>query len=124
LDKILIAGAGGFLGSAFRYWISSVSYRWFGQDFPYGTLLVNVVGCFTIGILMSVFEERFIVNPHLRIFLTVGILGGFTTFSSFSFETMSLLREGNVTMASLNIIGSLLLCLGGTWLGGLLGKII
>src|SRR5689334_16681029 len=83
LVQIFIAGLGGFLGSAARFWIASLSYRLLGQDFPYGTLIVNVVGCFLIGFLMTVFEQRFLITPNLRIFLTIGILGGFTTFSSF-----------------------------------------
>src|SRR5205085_780409 len=93
--KTLLAGFGGFIGSMLRYTIPTFAYRILGQDFPYGTLAVNIIGCFFIGFLMAVFEERFVVNPDMRIFLTIGILGGFTTFSSFSFETIALLREGS-----------------------------
>jgi CrcB protein len=124
LGKFLIAGLGGFVGSAFRYWISTETYRLLGQGFPYGTLLVNVVGCFLIGFLMAFFEERFVINPNLRIFLTIGILGGFTTFSTFSFETVSLLREGSYLTASANVMYSLLNCLGATWFGGVVGKLL
>ena len=92
--QIMVAGLGGFIGSAARFWISSLTYRYLGQDFPYGTLLVNVVGSFLIGFLMAFFEDRFTISPDLRIFLTIGILGGFTTFSSFGNETMSLWRDG------------------------------
>ncbi len=122
--QVIIAGLGGFIGSASRFWISSVTYRILGQDFPYGTLLVNVVGAFLIGFLMAVFEERFLVSPNLRIFLTIGVLGGFTTFSTFSYETVSLLREGSYLTGTANILYSLLNCLGATWFGGVIGKLL
>ena len=124
MGKILVAGLGGFVGSAARFWIATETYRILGQDFPYGTLVVNVIGCFLIGFLMMFFEERFVVNPDLRIFLIVGILGGFTTFSSFSYETLSLIREGSYAAGTTNILCSLLSCLGATWLGGLTGKLL
>ena len=123
MNAIIFAGLGGFLGSAARFWMASISYRLFGQDFPYGTLIVNVLGCFLIGFLMTVFEERFLVTPNLRIFLTIGILGGFTTFSTFSFETFSLLREGSYFTGFTNILISLIGCLGATWLGTIIGKL-
>jgi len=118
----MIAGFGGFIGSALRYWLSSATYRVLGPGFPYGTLLVNVVGCFFIGFLMAFFEERFVVSPSLRVFLTIGILGGFTTFSTFTFETMGLLTEGSYLLGAANILGTLLTCLGATWLGTVIGK--
>jgi len=115
--------AGGGIGAAARYWIQGLVYQRLGTDFPAGTLVVNVLGCFLIGLLMSVFEERFVLYPSLRIFLTIGILGGFTTFSSFSFETMALLRDGELFYASANVLLNVGICLGGTWLGSTLGKI-
>lgn len=124
MDRLMIAGLGGFIGSAFRYWVSTTTYRILGQDFPYGTLLVNVVGCFLIGFLMTFFEERFVVSPNLRIFLTIGILGGFTTFSTFSFETLALLQEGSYWAGFSNILLSLAGCLLATWLGSGTGKLI
>ena len=122
--QIILAGLGGFIGSAGRFWMASLSYRYFGQDFPYGTLIVNVLGCLLIGFLMAFFEQRFLVTPNLRIFLTIGILGGFTTFSTFSYETLSLLREGSYAMGLSNILLSLIGCLGATWIGSLIGKLI
>jgi CrcB protein len=124
LLQLIIAGLGGFIGSAARFWISSITYRIIGQDFPYGTLLVNIVGAFLIGFLMTVFEDRFTVSPNLRIFLTIGILGGFTTFSTFSYETVSLFREGSYFAGTANILYSVLSCLGATWLGGVIGKLL
>lgn len=124
MQQILLAGLGGFLGSVCRYWMSTATYRLLGSDFPYGTLAVNILGCLLIGFLMTFFEERFLVNPNLRIFLTIGILGGFTTFSSFSYETVSLLREGSYWMGSANIVGSVMTCLGATWIGAVLGKLM
>lgn len=124
MRELLIAGLGGFIGSALRYWTSILSYRFFGQEFPYGTLIVNITGCFLIGLLMTVFDERFIVNPNLRIFLTIGILGGFTTFSTFSYETIALLREGSYLISFENIIFSLIGCLIATTVGILIGRLI
>jgi CrcB protein len=124
MRELLIAGLGGFIGSALRYWTSILSYRFFGQDFPYGTLIVNITGCFLIGLLMTVFEQRFIVNPNLRIFLTIGILGGFTTFSTFSYETIALLREGSYLFGFENIILSLIGCLIATTAGILIGRLV
>ena len=123
MQNYLLVFAGGGIGAAARYWLSGLVYQRLGSEFPSGTLLVNVIGCLLIGFLMSLFEERFVLYPSLRIFLTIGILGGFTTFSSFSFETMALLRDGEVLYASANILLSVVMCLGGTWVGLTLGKI-
>jgi len=114
---------GGGIGATARYWMSGAIYRWSGATFPYGTLAVNALGCIFIGFLMTAFEERFLVTPSLRIFLTIGILGGFTTFSTFSFETISLIQGAEYYRAMGNIGLTLCSCLGGTYLGTMLGKI-
>ena len=114
---------GGGIGAAMRYWLSGSVYRFIGVDFPYGTLLVNVLGCFLIGFLMSFFEERFSVQPVLRVFLTIGVLGGFTTFSTFSYETVALLKDGSYLWGTANVIYSVLNCLGGCWIGSVIGKL-
>lgn len=121
--QVIAVFAGGGIGATARYWLSGAVYKYLGADFPYGTLLVNVLGCFLIGFLMSVFEERFIIQPNLRLFLTIGILGGFTTFSTFSFETIALLREGAYLRGSANVIYSIFNGLGATWLGSVIGKL-
>jgi fluoride exporter len=115
---------GGGLGASARYWLSGAVYRVLPSDFPYGNLVVNVLGCLLIGLLMTSLQERFAAAPPLRVFLTVGILGGFTTFSSFSFETFGLLRDGEMLRACLNVGGSVFGCLGATYLGSLLGRLM
>lgn len=112
------------MGAVARYWLSGAVYQLADIRFPYGTLVVNVLGCLFIGFLMAAFEDRFLINPSLRIFLLIGILGGFTTYSSFSYETISMLRDGEAMLAFLNIASSLLLCLGGTFVGALLGRML
>jgi len=114
---------GGGIGATFRYWLQGAVYRFMGTEFPYGTLLVNVLGCFAIGLLMAVFEDRFAVNSGLRLFLTIGILGGFTTYSSFSYETVSMLREGSYLAGTANVVYTTLNCLGAAWVGGVIGKL-
>lgn len=124
MERYLFVGIGGFVGSICRYGFSGLLYRLLGDRFPYGTLAVNILGCFGIGLLMTLFEERWLVQPNLRLFLTIGILGGFTTFSTFSFETIEMLKGGNMFLGSLNIVGSLSLCLGATWAGFVVGKLL
>jgi CrcB protein len=123
MREIVVAFLGGGTGTVLRYWLSGALYRYAAPTFPTGTLVVNVGGCLLIGLLMTVFEDRFTVQPLLRVFLTIGVLGGFTTFSTFSYETISLFREGSTFLALANIGLSVGTCLAGTWAGTLLGRI-
>jgi len=122
--NLLVVFLGGGLGACARYVLQGTVYRWTGVGFPYGTLVVNVLGSLIIGILMTSFEDRFLISPTMRLFLTVGILGGFTTFSSFSYETVALFLEGSIAAALANAGLSLILCLSATWLGTLLGRLL
>jgi CrcB protein len=124
LRNYLLVFAGGGIGASARYWLSGVVFRFLSADFPYGNLVVNITGCFAIGLLMTLMEERFLLEPMLRIFLTIGILGGFTTFSSFSYETIALLRDAEVLRASINILASVFGCLTATVLGIFVGRFI
>ncbi|MGH7819483.1 MAG: fluoride efflux transporter CrcB [Candidatus Binatia bacterium] len=121
---MLIVGAGGFFGSIGRYWLGGLVQRLGGAAFPYGTLAVNVVGSFLIGLVIVLSLERGLLNAPARLFLTVGICGGFTTMSTFSYETLSLLGEGSVTAATANVAATIALCLAGTWLGAAAGRLL
>lgn len=118
LNYLLVA-LGGALGSVAGYGASGPVARWFGETFPWGTLLVNVSGCFAIGLFatLTITEGRWLVSPAARTFFTVGICGSYTTFSSFSLQTLSLAREEEWLYAGLNILGSVELCLIFVWLG-------
>lgn len=118
---LIFFGAG--VGGVFRYWISNVIHWFLGRDFPYGTLVVNVSGCFLMGLLFVLILERFdVVKPQLRSLLLIGFLGGYTTFSSFSIETLNLFENGALLSASLNILLSVILCIGAAWLGVIGGR--
>ena len=123
MTKLLLIGAGGFLGSVLRYLISGFA-QMLSQSiaFPYGTLAVNVLGCFCIGFLSELFDARSLVCPDTRAFLVVGILGGFTTFSAFGNETMNLIRGGDLALALLNVGAQVLVGLGAVWLGSTLAS--
>ena len=110
---------GGALGSVARYACSGAAVRWLGAGFPYGTLFVNVSGSFAIGMLAALVasDGRPLLSPDARAFVLVGVLGGFTTFSSFSLETLNLVRSGALGAASANVALSVVLCLVGAWLG-------
>jgi len=112
---------GGALGSMARYGCSSLMAAWLGERFPWGTLAVNVAGSFAIGLLaaLSGADGRALVAGDMRQFLLVGVLGGYTTFSSFSLQTLALAQQGEVARAGLNIAGSVILCLAAAWLGQL-----
>jgi len=115
--EVILVTIGGGIGSASRYLVSTWAAARFGADFPYGTLIVNVVGCFIIGAFMTVATERLIVSPYWRLFVTVGIVGGFTTFSSFSYETIHLLQEADALRAFYNVSLNVLVGFSATWLG-------
>ncbi len=110
---------GGALGSVARYGCSGLAARWLGIGFPYGTMFVNVAGSFMIGVLgtLALGGGRSLASTDARAFLIVGVLGGFTTFSSFSLETLNLARAGDLGAAVTNIAASLVLCLIAVWLG-------
>jgi CrcB protein len=122
VKEVLIVFAGGGLGAVARYWLSGVVYKFASTQFPYGTMTVNVLGCFLIGFLMSLFADRFLINPGLRLFLTLGFLGGFTTFSTLSYETMELFRAGNSVGGIGNVLITTIGCLAATWVGAIIGK--
>jgi fluoride exporter len=115
---------GGAIGSVSRYALSGAVYRVFGQDFPYGTLAVNILGCAIIGAVMELADTRFLAPITLKALLAAGFCGGFTTFSTFSFETLAMMSSGSYVQALYNIAASILSCLGATWAGMQLAKLI
>jgi CrcB protein len=118
LANILLVGLGGFVGSVLRYLASGyVQQSTKSIDFPYGTLAVNVIGCFVIGFLAQLAEARGVFTSELRLFVFVGILGGFTTFSSFGNETLNLARDSQMMNAVANIGANVVLGLFAVWLG-------
>ncbi len=123
MEKLLVIGLGGFLGAVLRYEISGLAHRVWGAQFPFGTLAVNLLGCFVLGLFMTLAEGRFLVSPQWRTFIGIGLLGAFTTFSTFSFETMALLQESLYLKAILNISLSLFFGLVAMWLGIMTAKI-
>lgn len=122
--RILIVGVGGFIGASLRYIISGLSIRVFGDLFPYGTLLVNILGGLLIGFIMEASVSLWPVSPNIRIFLTTGILGGLTTFSTFSYETISMLSDGSYLMGGINAGLNLFLSLFCAWLGKFLAQVM
>ncbi len=123
-DILLAVFAGGGLGSLFRYWLSGVVYRMAGQDFPIGTLAVNIGGSLLLGFLAEITESRVLLSPALKMFFTIGLCGGFTTYSTFSYETYTLISQGSWIPALINIGLSLLLCLAGIFAGIQLARIV
>lgn len=115
----LWVAVGGALGTVARFWFSGVIARYIGETFPWGTLFVNVSGSLVIGFFATYFgpESRFLVPPGVRQFVMIGILGGYTTFSSFSLQTLNLARDGNWLAAGGNAVASFAFCMLAVWLG-------
>jgi CrcB protein len=122
MNQVLAIAAGGAVGSVLRFWMSTWVHSFAGRSFPYGTLTVNVLGCLAMGFLFVLFVDRLSDNAVLRAGILIGVLGGFTTFSSFSIETLNLIEQGAWLKAVVNMTGSLLLCVGATWVGVILGR--
>ena len=126
LPLFLLVTTGGALGTAARYVISGLVANAFGETFPWGTLIVNVSGSFIIGFFFTLTapDGRLFVSGQTRQFVMTGICGGYTTFSSFSLQTMNLIRDGEWLAASGNVVGSVGLCMLGVWLGSLTAGMI
>ncbi len=116
-------GLGSALGGMARYLVSGLVAGWIGETFPFGTLTVNIAGSLVIGFVATVTgsEGRVLVDPMIRQFVMLGVCGGFTTFSSFSLQTLVLLQEGEWLQAGANILASVFLCLVAVWIGHMLG---
>lgn len=111
------------VGGVFRYWVTMIVYTLFGRGLPHGTIVVNVSGSFLMGLLTVILQERIsAMDVQLRAVLLVGVLGGYTTFSSFSMDTLNLVETGRYVSAITYILGSVLLCLISVWAGALLGR--
>jgi CrcB protein len=122
LIKVLAIATGGALGAILRFAISNATHMFLGRGFPYGTLMVNIIGCLGMGILYVVFLERLTLGPEWRAAMQIGLLGALTTFSTFSMETLLLIQGGEAQKAVLNIFLSVFLCLAATWAGMLMGR--
>jgi len=124
MTKLLIIGTGGFIGAILRYIISGIFHNIFGEKFPIGTLAVNIIGCFILGFFITLAEGKFIISPQMRSFVAIGLLGAFTTFSTFSFETFALLQYELYISAFLNILISVFVGIFAVWAGIILAKLI
>jgi len=124
MRDIFIIGVGGFLGAIARYLVSIfIGQRW-GAGFPMGTFVVNITGCLLIGFLMPLLTERFLLSPQWRIFLVIGFLGAYTTFSTFAYETNALIEDREWLFAGLNASLSVFLGLSALKIGETLSKLI
>ncbi len=117
MSHTLAIAVGGALGAVLRHWSAQGVYALLGRGFPYGTLVVNLLGSLLMGLLYVWLVERSVADGHLRALLLVGFLGAYTTFSTFSLETLQLLMGGEGGKALLNVLASVVLCLAGAWLG-------
>lgn len=113
---------GGALGAVMRYLVANWIYAYLGRDFPYGTLSVNIIGSFLMGLLTILIMQKSAIDPAVKLAIMVGFLGAFTTFSTFSIDTLNLLEKGAIALATLNIFISVTSCIAAVWLGILLGK--
>ena len=124
VERVLLIGVGGALGSVLRYLTSTVAARYLGVDFPYGTLIVNLVGSFLIGLIHELATERLVLGDDARWFLTTGVMGGLTTYSAFSYETVRLLEAEAWVRAGLNVAVTTVSCLALCFLGIAAGRLV
>ena len=124
VERFLLICAGGAIGTGLRYLTAGLAARWLGADFPYGTLIVNVVGSFLIGLIQQIGLTTLLIPDTARLFLTVGIMGGLTTYSSFSYETLRLVEGGAWGQAWINVLVTTALCLAVCFLGIAAGRML
>lgn len=121
--KAILIAVAGLLGTLLRYWLSGFVARQYGETFPWGTMAVNLIGCLLTGTMFFLTETRVIVHPTVRMVILIGLLGGFTTFSAYGLQTFSLLRDGELGLAILNVVTSNTLGLVMVWVGYLVAKV-
>ena len=122
MTQALAIAAGGAIGALLRYWASTGVHAWLGRGFPYGTLFVNVLGSLLMGFLFVWLIDRMATGPALRAFLLIGVLGAFTTFSTFSMETLNLMESGQFGKALLNVVASVVVCVAAAGAGVLAAR--
>ena len=122
MQKTILVGVAGLIGTLLRYWLSGLVARQYGETFPWGTLVVNLVGCFLAGAVFYMTEEKFLISPAIRSVVLIGLLGGFTTFSAYGLQTLTLLRDGEIGWAAINIAASNVFGLLMVWTGYVVSK--
>jgi fluoride exporter len=124
LGKYFAVGIGGFVGSIARFWLAVYVGQRMGTRFPYGTFLINVSGSFLIGLVMTILTEKTHLSPTYRYLIPIGFIGGYTTFSTFEYETLRAIQDGQFTIGLLNIVLSVLVGFLMVWTGAMVGKAI
>lgn len=124
MERLLLIGFGGAIGTVLRYLVSGLAARWFGAEFPYGTLIVNLTGAFVIGLVQEVGTEALVIRDTTRLFLTTGMMGGLTTYSAFSYETVRLMEANAWHQAWINVIVTTTICLSLCFLGIAVGRLL
>jgi CrcB protein len=122
--EFLLIGVGAVLGANLRYWVTNVFVQRFGVAFPYGTLFINITGSFLLGLVLTLIANRLVVDPGFRLAIGTGFMGAYTTFSTFSVDTVTLLEQGDILLAAGYSAASLLGCILGAYVGIVLGRII
>ena len=124
MQQWLMLIAGGIVGTIGRYALAGAVYRWIGASFPYGTLVVNTTGALVIGFLATLADRKFLLTPEFRMFWMIGLLGAFTTFSTLIYESWRLIQDGEMLLAGVNLLGSVVLGLAAFWVGSVLASIL
>lgn len=119
--EYLVIGLGGFLGANTRYLVAGWAAQRFGAIFPYGTFIINISGSFILGFFLAFLRDRAFIHPHYRLFFATGFLGAYTTFSTFSYESLQLLQDGSILLGFTNVLGSVIAGLIGVFVGFVLG---
>ena len=124
MQTTILIGLAGLVGTVLRYWLSEHVAKQYGGTFPWGTLAVNLIGCFVAGVVFFITEERLLVNTTVRMIILIGLLGGFTTFSAYGLQSFALLKDGEFGLAILNVATSNILGLFMVWIGYAFARVL